>query len=99
MSDKHDRHMAIDGLKDEVKQTLLAKYGEERYAQVAADVSAAYGALKKSTMRMAVIETNVRMDGRALDAVRQISIEVGVLPRAHAQAKGRARQGQCCARG
>jgi polyribonucleotide nucleotidyltransferase len=86
VSDKHDRHTAIDGLKDEVKQTLLAKYGEERYAQVAADVSAAYGALKKSTMRMAVIETNVRMDGRALDAVRQISIEVGVLPRAHGSA-------------
>ncbi len=86
ISEKQVRYETIDAIKVEVKEALLAKYGEERFAQVAGDVSAAYSALKKSVMRLAVIETNKRMDGRALDEVRPISIEVGVLPRAHGSA-------------
>jgi len=86
ISDKALRYDTIDALKAEVKVQLAAKYGEERFAEVAGDVSAAFGSLKKNTMRQAVIETNVRMDGRALDQIRQITIEVGVLPRAHGSA-------------
>lgn len=83
ISDKAERYGTLDALKAEVKESLLAKYGEERFAEVAGDVSAAYGNLKKNLMRLSVVETNIRMDGRALDEVRQITIEVGVLPRAH----------------
>ncbi|MBI1319027.1 MAG: polyribonucleotide nucleotidyltransferase [Candidatus Hydrogenedens sp.] len=86
ISDKALRYDTIDALKAEVKEKLLAKYGEERFAEVAGDVSGAFGALKKSTMRQAVIDTNIRMDGRQLDQIRQITIETGVLPRAHGSA-------------
>ena len=80
------RYDTLDALKAEVAETLKAKYGEELYTARADMVSSAYSALKKSTMRKSVVETNIRMDGRRLDEVRQISIEVGVLPRAHGSA-------------
>jgi len=86
IGDKQERYNTLDALKDEVKATLAERYGEERYAELEADISSAYGDLKKHTMRQAVIDTNIRMDGRKLDEVRPITVEVGVLPRAHGSA-------------
>jgi DNA polymerase III epsilon subunit family exonuclease len=42
-----------------------------------------FGLIHKKTVRKLVLEEGVRMDGRALDELRPISVEVGVLPRAH----------------
>jgi polyribonucleotide nucleotidyltransferase len=42
-----------------------------------------FGHLHKSAVRRLVLDEGVRMDGRALDEIRPISVEVGVLPRAH----------------
>lgn len=39
--------------------------------------------LEKETMRRFIVENRVRIDGRALDEVRTITCEVGVLPRTH----------------
>jgi polyribonucleotide nucleotidyltransferase len=86
VTEKQKRYEAMDALKDEVKATLLEKYGEERYAELTEDVSGAYGALKKDVMRGQVIDTSIRMDGRQLDEIRPITVEVGVLPRAHGSA-------------
>jgi DNA polymerase III epsilon subunit family exonuclease len=41
------------------------------------------GALHKKTVRELVLSEGVRMDGRGLDDIRPISVEVGLLPRAH----------------
>ena len=84
--EKQLRYDTIDAVKAEVAETLKAKYGDELYETRAGMIADAYGKLKKSTMRMAVVNTNVRMDGRQLTEVRPISIEVGVLPRAHGSA-------------
>jgi DNA polymerase III epsilon subunit family exonuclease len=37
----------------------------------------------KKTVRKLTLEEGVRMDGRGIDEIRPISVEVGVLPRAH----------------
>ena len=37
----------------------------------------------KKTVRRMVLDEGIRMDGRGVDELRQISVEVGVLPRAH----------------
>src|SRR4029078_11144039 len=42
-----------------------------------------FGLVHKKTVRKVVLEEGIRMDGRALDEIRPISVEVGVLPRAH----------------
>ncbi len=81
--EKQVRYQTLDTIKQETADALLEKYGADLYAERAAKIAEAFGDLKKRTMRQAVIDTNVRMDGRALDQIRPISIEVGVLPRAH----------------
>jgi polyribonucleotide nucleotidyltransferase len=80
---KHEQEDASDALNDEVKAQLLEKYGEDGYAERKPDISAALGKTKKRLMREQVVSTSTRVDGRALDEVRKITIEVGVLPRAH----------------
>jgi DNA polymerase III epsilon subunit family exonuclease len=42
-----------------------------------------FAALHKATVRKLVLDEGIRMDGRGLDEIRPISVEVGVLPRAH----------------
>ncbi|MBI3119195.1 MAG: polyribonucleotide nucleotidyltransferase [Candidatus Hydrogenedentes bacterium] len=86
ISDKKLRRDTLDNLGKEVHETLLEKYGEEQYADRAGLISAVYDDLKKKVMRKQVIDTSIRMDGRRLDEVRPITIEVGVLPRAHGSA-------------
>ncbi len=39
--------------------------------------------IHKKTVRELVLEEGIRMDGRDLDTIRPISVEVGLLPRAH----------------
>lgn len=84
--EKQLRYDTLDAIKTEVLDTLAARYGEEKFAAAAVKIAEAYGDLKKSIMRRAVIETNVRMDGRQLDEVRQITIELDILPRVHGSA-------------
>jgi DNA polymerase III epsilon subunit family exonuclease len=42
--------------------------------------------LHKKTVRELVLNEGIRMDGRELDTIRPISVEVGLLPRAHGSA-------------
>jgi polyribonucleotide nucleotidyltransferase len=42
-----------------------------------------FGLVHKKTVRELVLSEKIRMDGRGLDEIRPISVEVGVLPRAH----------------
>jgi len=39
--------------------------------------------IQKKTVRKTVLDEGIRMDGRGVDEIRPISVEVGVLPRAH----------------
>jgi DNA polymerase III epsilon subunit family exonuclease len=42
-----------------------------------------FGLVQKQTVRELVLGEGLRMDGRATDEIRPISVEVGLLPRAH----------------
>ena len=42
-----------------------------------------FGLVQKKTVRKMVFDEGIRMDGRSVDEIRPISVEVGVLPRAH----------------
>ncbi len=83
---KQARHDAIVTLKEEVLEALLGKYGEETFAAKESLVFAALDDLEKRLLRTRVVKTNRRIDGRALDEIRPITVEVGVLPRAHGSA-------------
>ena len=42
-----------------------------------------FGLLHKKTVRKLVLDEGIRMDGRGLTEIRPISVEVGLIPRAH----------------
>jgi polyribonucleotide nucleotidyltransferase len=69
----------------ELKKVLLAALPEEDEA-AQSKVKTYYEILRERIFREAVINQKRRPDGRAFDQIRQISIEVGVLPRTHGSA-------------
>lgn len=83
ISGKAERQDALDALKDTVKADLEAKYGEEKYEASYDDLKESLYQIEKGTMRRQTLDTKKRIDGRDLDEIRKITIEVGILPRAH----------------
>jgi len=49
----------------------------------AADVQAAFETVERDAVRRSILDTQQRTDGRALTQLREITCEVGVLPRTH----------------
>ena len=68
-----------------VKADILTRLAEE-FPEDARDVAAEVGEIEYRAMREQVLETGERVDGRKLDVVRPISIDVGLLPRTHGSA-------------
>src|SRR6202140_4898219 len=69
----------------ELKKVLVAALPEEDEA-AEAKFKTYYETLRERIFREAVIKQKRRPDGRAFDQIRDIWIEVGVLPRAHGSA-------------
>jgi polyribonucleotide nucleotidyltransferase len=79
------------GTKEEREEAvhLLAKELEEKLTQegfLADDVKMALTEVEKKQVRNKIVTDNVRVDGRALKEIRQITCEVSVLPRTHGSA-------------
>ena len=81
LSEKEDRANVIAGIEEDTQAALEDEFPESR-AEIAAEV----GAIVKAEMRRMILEEGRRIDGRALDEVRPIEIELGSLPRAHGSA-------------
>ncbi|MBN6149698.1 polyribonucleotide nucleotidyltransferase [Xanthomonas sp. AmX2] len=82
--DKLQRRDAISAIKKDVLAQLTPRAAVEGWA--VADLAKEFGELEYQTMRGSVLSTKVRIDGRALDTVRPISVKAGVLPRTHGSA-------------
>ncbi|WP_147652408.1 polyribonucleotide nucleotidyltransferase [Vulcaniibacterium gelatinicum] len=82
--DKLERRDAIAALKKQVLEALAPQ--AEANGWNPAEIAKEFGELEYRTMRDAVLQTKVRIDGRALDTVRPITAKVGVLPRTHGSA-------------
>ncbi|MBI4558917.1 MAG: polyribonucleotide nucleotidyltransferase [Candidatus Hydrogenedentes bacterium] len=80
---KQTRESAVDALKKEIHDKLEQKYGEERYEERSRLIDHAFEDALGRTMREQAFKTGRRIDGRAFDEIRPITIEVGVLPRVH----------------
>ena len=76
------RAKAIDGLREEVKTSILEKYPEAD----AFSISQAFDYIQKKAFRISILEKKKRVDGRGYTDLRPINCEVGVLPRAHGSA-------------
>ncbi|MGA9422869.1 MAG: polyribonucleotide nucleotidyltransferase [Rhodanobacteraceae bacterium] len=82
--DKLERRDAISALRKEVLESL--KPGAETNGWVASDMAREFGEIEYQTLRAQVLKTKSRIDGRALDTVRPITVRTGVLPRTHGSA-------------
>ena len=82
---KQDRYARLDELKDEA----LALAGDETaedYADKVAQIKELFETLKYRTVRDNILSGKPRIDGRDLETVRALDIQVGVLPYTHGSA-------------
>ncbi|MCB1357192.1 MAG: polyribonucleotide nucleotidyltransferase, partial [Maritimibacter sp.] len=79
-TDKQERVAAVAAAKAEILEGLSEEQLEDP------DLGTALKKLESAVVRGDVVKTGKRIDGRALDQVRPILSEVGVLPRTHGSA-------------
>jgi len=84
--DKEVRDEKLDRLEEEVVAYFTEKYGEEQTAEKMTDIKDSLYKLEKKCVREMILKEHKRVDGRALDEIRPLSCEVGVLPRVHGSA-------------
>ena len=84
--DKEVRDEKMDILAEEVVAYFTEKYGEEVTAEKMSDIKDSLYKLEKKCVREMILKEHKRVDGRALDEIRPLSCEVGVLPRVHGSA-------------
>jgi len=81
-STKAERTDAYSKLKDE----LIASFGEEPDADLVKLAKKYYEDLKWEVVRNMILDDRIRLDGRKLDEVRPLSMEVDILPSPHGAA-------------
>ena len=82
--DKLQRRDAIAAIRTGALEQLAGRVEAEGWDK--AELAKEFGELEYRTMRDSVLDTKVRIDGRALDTVRPITVKAGVLPRTHGSA-------------
>ncbi|HUP19145.1 MAG TPA: polyribonucleotide nucleotidyltransferase, partial [Gemmatimonadota bacterium] len=85
IGDKEERNRALDEMRDRVTAALEAELGDG-FAAKSALVKNTLKSVEKSVMRNRILDEGVRADGRGPTDIRQIDIEVGILPRTHGSA-------------
>jgi polyribonucleotide nucleotidyltransferase len=81
-SSKNDRSAAFDSLKKEI----VASLGDDVSSEDAKLAKKYYEELKWDVVRDMIVDERVRLDGRKLDQVRPLNMEVDVLPSPHGAA-------------
>ena len=84
--DKTQRDKNIDELTLKIEEAYSEKYGEEELEAHKADIGEAIYKVEKQCVRELIFNEHKRVDGRALDEIRPLSCEVGLLPRTHGSA-------------
>ncbi|MFY0542737.1 polyribonucleotide nucleotidyltransferase [Brevibacillus sp. H7] len=82
IEEKQARADAIDAVKKEAKEYFQEQLGENYAAQESMIDEVLYNIVKEEVRRL-ITHEKIRPDGRALNEIRPLSSEVGVLPRTH----------------
>ena len=82
---KHERHEAIDLVKEEVKSQFIPEDDEEAASRTSL-FKRYFHDVEKKALRNMVLEDGLRLDGRKTDEIRPIWGEVDYLPAAHGSA-------------
>ncbi|WP_434352931.1 polyribonucleotide nucleotidyltransferase [Psychrobacter sp. HD31] len=85
ITDKQARYAKLDEVKTAVLEALAGDPEAEDYSDKASEVKGLFDELKYRTVRDAVLNGK-RIDGRDLETVRALDVQVGVLPYTHGSA-------------
>ncbi len=77
------REAAVSALSSEIAKDLVAKFGDKADGFT---IESTFEYIQKVAVRSLILDHGKRLDGRGFEAVRPISGEVGILPRAHGSA-------------
>ena len=80
IADKAERGDAESALRDEVIAAVGAKLGDEASEK---QLKAAFRSLSKAVVRKRIVEDGARIDGRGPSDLRELSSEIGVIPKVH----------------
>ncbi|SFR01754.1 polyribonucleotide nucleotidyltransferase [Desulfoscipio geothermicus] len=75
---KKEREALLDEVKEKLATELLEEYPEQEQA-----IAKVIENVEKKIVRRYILVDRVRVDGRALNEIRPINVEVGLLPRTH----------------
>ena len=81
--DKPERDEKIDLLTKDVIAWYEEKFGAEKVAEDKTAIADAIYKLEKKTVRKLILDEGKRVDGRGIYDIRELSCEVGLIPRVH----------------
>lgn len=86
ISEKASRYTRLDEIKNQAIEALAGDAEAEGYADNVAQIKELFESLKYRTVRDNILSGKPRIDGRDLQTVRALDIQVGVLPYTHGSA-------------
>jgi polyribonucleotide nucleotidyltransferase len=81
-----ERNELVNELRWDFHSIIREKIGDEAYKPLYDEYDEAFTAALHKDVREGILKDQTRPDGRKLDEIRQLSSEVGLLPRAHGSA-------------
>ena len=85
-TDKEIRNDNVDKVAEQIKNVAIEMFGENAEEEHKFDIATAVHDLEKACVRKMILKEHKRPDGRAIDEIRPLSAEVGLLPRVHGSA-------------
>jgi polyribonucleotide nucleotidyltransferase len=86
IQDKKKRYDGYKAAKNSMMEAITAKIGPEKTLEHEKLIKAEFEERKYVVVREYVLTENKRIDGRAMNTIRAIATEVGLLPRVHGSA-------------
>ena len=86
ISEKASRYTRLDEIKNQAIEALAGDAEAEGYADNVAQIKELFETLKYRTVRDNILSGKPRIDGRDLQTVRALDIQVGLLPYTHGSA-------------
>jgi len=86
IAEKQQRNQALSTVREDVTDSLEEELAPEEFESAEDQIGDILRGVEKEAMRELILSEGARPDGRELDTVRDISCEVGVLPRTHGSA-------------
>ncbi|MDB5159803.1 MAG: hypothetical protein JWO99_66 [Candidatus Saccharibacteria bacterium] len=78
-----ERNELVNQLRWALHIDMVEKIGEDEYKALKGEYDEAFTSAVHKDVRRGIVDDNLRPDGRKFDEIRQLSSEVGVLPRTH----------------